>query len=81
MRKVGSGRWRRAERWSGTHATANRKARRCGRDQADQRRLPNARRIHLILENRSTHRLKLLTDAYGRDEGRRLWRRFYLHGN
>jgi hypothetical protein len=63
-----------------TYATANRKARRFA---AAVKRIsdayPNARRIHLILDNLNTHRLKSLTDAYGEVRGRRLWRRFVLH--
>ena len=63
-----------------THATANRKGRRFA---AAMKRISdayaNARRIHIILDNLNTHRLKSLTDAYGDAEGRRLWRRFVIH--
>src|SRR5450631_4288939 len=63
-----------------THATANRKARRFA---AAMKRIsdayPEAKRIHIILDNLNTHRLKSLTDAYGQSEGRRLWRRFAIH--
>jgi DDE superfamily endonuclease len=63
-----------------TYATANRKARRFA---AAVKRIsdayPSARRIHLILDNLNTHRLKSLTDAYGEVSGRRLWRRFVIH--
>ncbi len=63
-----------------THATTNRKARRFA---AAMKRIsdayPNAKRIHIILANLNTHRLKSLSDAYGEAEGRRLWRRFVIH--
>jgi hypothetical protein len=63
-----------------THATANRKARRFA---AAMKRIsdayPNAKRIHIILDNLNTHRLKSLTDAFGDAEGRQLWRRFVVH--
>ena len=63
-----------------THATANRKARRFA---AAMKRIsdayPEAKRIHIILDNLNTHRLKSLTDAYGEAEGHRLWRRFVIH--
>ena len=63
-----------------THATANRKARRfAGAIKRISDAYPKARRIHLILDNLNTHRLKSLTDAYGDAEGRRLWRRFVIH--
>jgi hypothetical protein len=39
---------------------------------------PNAKRIHVILDNLNTHRLKSLTAAYGDVEGRHLWRRFVI---
>ena len=58
-----------------THATANRKARRFA---AAMKRIsdayPDARRIHIILDNLNTHRLKSLTDAFGDADGRRLCR-------
>jgi hypothetical protein len=63
-----------------THATTNRTARRFA---AAMKRIsnayPDAKRIHIILDNLNTHRLKSLTDAYGEMEGRRLWRRFVIH--
>ena len=63
-----------------THATSNRKARRfAGAIKRISDAYPKARRIHLILDNLNTHRLKSLTDAYGDAEGRRIWRRFVIH--
>src|SRR5450631_2575908 len=63
-----------------THATTNRKARRFA---AAMKRISDAyleaKRIHIILDNLNTHRLKSLIDAYGQAEGRRLWRRFVIH--
>jgi hypothetical protein len=63
-----------------THATASRKARRFA---AAMKRIsdayPDAKRIHIILDNLNTHRLKSLTAAYGEADGRRLWRRFVIH--
>jgi DDE superfamily endonuclease len=63
-----------------TYATANRKARRFA---AAMKRIsdayPDAKRIHIILDNLNTHRLKSLTDAYGEADGRRLWHRFVIH--
>jgi DDE superfamily endonuclease len=40
---------------------------------------PDAKRIHIILDNLNTHRLKSLTAAYGEADGRRLRRRFVIH--
>jgi transposase len=40
---------------------------------------PNARTIHLVLDNLNTHREKALTDYFGWRVGRRLWRRLTSH--
>lgn len=38
-----------------------------------------AKTIHLVLDNLSTHRRKMLTDHYGEQEGGDLWDRFTVH--
>ena len=40
---------------------------------------PVARTIHLVVDNLNTHREKALTDHFGLDEGRRLWRCLTVH--
>ena len=40
---------------------------------------PQARTIHLILDNLNTHRRKALTDRYGEKLGAMLWERFTTH--
>ena len=35
--------------------------------------------IHLVMDNLSTHSLKMLTDTYGERLGNALWRRFTVH--
>jgi len=40
---------------------------------------PAAETIHLILDNLSTHKEKLLTDRYGVETGKQLWNRFTVH--
>lgn len=40
---------------------------------------PRARRIHLVMDNLNIHCAKSLTDTFGRDQGRRLWRRLHVH--
>lgn len=57
--------------------------RRAGRDFAKMlgrisRTYPKARKIHLVMDNLSTHTEKSLTDTYGK-LGRRLWRHFKVH--
>jgi hypothetical protein len=56
-----------------THATSNRKGRAfavaLGRI---ARRYPNARRIHIVMDNLSTHSERSLVAAYGKEEGHRL---------
>lgn len=39
----------------------------------------NAKKIVLVMDNLSTHTEKSLTDYYGEEEGRKLWRRFEVH--
>jgi hypothetical protein len=63
-----------------TQATKNR----TGRAFAAQlkriaRRYSRARRIHLVVDNLSTHTLKALVERYGESEGRALGRRFRIH--
>lgn len=63
-----------------THATPNRTRQRFARAVkriADA--YPAATRIHLIMDNLSTHSEKSLVDAFGECEGRRIWRRFHVH--
>jgi len=43
------------------------------------RAYPQARTIHLVLDNLNTHREKALTDHFGVGEGRRLWQRRTVH--
>lgn len=43
------------------------------------RAYPKARKIHLVMDNLSTHTEKSLIDMYGHVRGRRLWRRFEIH--
>jgi hypothetical protein len=40
---------------------------------------PQAKTIHLVMDNLNTHRRKALVDRYGEQEGDRLWMRFTLH--
>ena len=40
---------------------------------------PRVRTIHLVLDNLNIHREKSLTDHFGRQRGRRLWRRLTVH--
>ena len=40
---------------------------------------PNARTIHVIMDNLSTHREKSLTDRWGLKYGRYLWSKFTIH--
>ena len=63
-----------------THATRNRKAPKFA---AALKRIaksyPTAKTIHLVMDNLNTHCEKSLTDAFGAEEGRKLWRRFTVH--
>jgi transposase len=40
---------------------------------------PAAKRIHLVIDNLSTHSEKSCTDTFGMRRGRALWRRFKVH--
>jgi hypothetical protein len=63
-----------------TYASANRKGRAFARAlQRIARRYRGARKIHLIMDNLSTHTEKSLTDALGPAAGSRLWNRFKVH--
>ncbi len=42
-------------------------------------RYPQARKIHLVLDNLNTHGRKALTDFYGAQQGARLWSRLIPH--
>lgn len=42
-------------------------------------RYPEARTIHLVLDNLKTHGRKSLTDRYGEKSGGLLWNRFTVH--
>jgi len=60
-----------------THATRNRKRGAFARALARiERAYPDARKIHLIVDNLNTHSERSLVLTFGELEGRRLWRRF-----
>ncbi len=40
---------------------------------------PDARTIHLVMDNLSTHTERALTDTFGHVEGKGLWSRFTVH--
>jgi len=40
---------------------------------------PRARRIHLVVDNLSTHTEKACIETFGQRQGRALWRRFVVH--
>ena len=42
-------------------------------------RYPEAKIIHLVLDNLNTHNESSLVETFGQREGRRLWRRFAVH--
>jgi hypothetical protein len=42
-------------------------------------RYPEAKKIHLVLDNLNTHNESSLVETFGEREGRRLWRRFVVH--
>jgi hypothetical protein len=42
-------------------------------------RYPEAKKIHLVLDNLNTHNESSLIETFGQREGRRLWRRFAVH--
>jgi hypothetical protein len=63
-----------------THATNDRTGRAFGIAMGRiARRYHEAKTIHIVLDNLSTHTEKSLIVAYGPDEGRRLWSRFTVH--
>ena len=68
---------------AGKHITKVTK-RRCGRDFAQmltkiEAEYPEAKTIHLVLDNLSTHSRKSCTDFYGQERGNALWARFTPH--
>lgn len=63
-----------------THATPNRKAPFFVKAlQRIARAHPNARKIHLVMDNLNIHTEKSLKNVLGELEARRLWRRFVVH--
>jgi len=63
-----------------THATKNRTGRAFARALSKvSRKYPRAKRIHLVVDNLSTHSKKSLTDTFGAAKGAALWRRFKVH--
>jgi len=63
-----------------THVTPNRKGRAFARAlQKVSKRYPNARAIHLVVDNPSTHGEKCLQEHLGDLAGKRLWKRFIVH--
>lgn len=63
-----------------TKATPNRKKPAFARMvQRLARAYPDARTIHLVMDNLSTHTERALTDTFGDAEGKQLWSRFTVH--
>jgi len=63
-----------------THATLDRRGGKLAKAlNRIARRYAKAARIHLVVDNLSTHSLNCLVTALGPLEGRRLWRRFDVH--
>ncbi len=63
-----------------TRATPNRKGSAFARMlRRIARRYPDAKTIHLVLDNLSTHSEKSLRDFFGDLAGKRLWKRFTIH--
>lgn len=63
-----------------THATRNRTGVAFARTlKKVAARFPKARKIHLVLDNLSTHSEKSLCAAFGDKHGRALWKRFHVH--
>lgn len=63
-----------------THATPNRKGPAFARAlKKIAKRHKKAKRIHLVLDNLSTHSEKSLTDHFGDRKGKALWARFKIH--
>jgi transposase len=68
---------------AGKHITKTTK-RRAGRDFAQmlskiEAEYTEAKTIHLVMDNLSTHSLKSCTDFYGKERGTQLWSRFTPH--
>jgi hypothetical protein len=40
---------------------------------------PKAKRIHLVMDNYSTHTLQSLMNVYGLSQGKRIWEKFRVH--
>jgi hypothetical protein len=63
-----------------THATKDRTGRAFGVAMGRiARRYKSAKKIHVVVDNLSTHSVRSLIAAYGAVEGERLWRRFKIH--
>lgn len=63
-----------------TYASANRKGRAFARALwRIARRYSGARRIHLVLDNLSTHSERCVVEAFGARAGHALWRKFVVH--
>jgi transposase len=63
-----------------TRATKNRKKPAFARMIRDiERDYPNAKTIHLVMDNLSSHTSTPLIEAFGEREGRRIWSRFTVH--
>jgi hypothetical protein len=63
-----------------TRATPNRKNPAFARTLRDiELAYPAAKKIHIVVDNLSTHTQKALTDTFGCKEGQRIWQRFAVH--
>ena len=63
-----------------THATKNRTIPQfAGVLQRIAASYPDARTIHLVMDNLNTHLETSLTESFGRQQGHRLWNRFTVH--
>jgi transposase len=63
-----------------THATRRRTKRDFARAlQRIAKAFPKAKRIHLVVDNLSTHTKKACIETFGEKAGRALWRRFKVH--
>jgi hypothetical protein len=63
-----------------TYASANRTGRAFTRAlERIARRYPRARKIHLVMDNLSTHSATSVKATLGAKQGKRLWRRFQVH--
>jgi hypothetical protein len=63
-----------------TYASANRTGRAFTRAlERIARRYPRARKIHLVMDNLSTHAANSVATTLGAKKGQRLWRRFQVH--